>query len=851
MRIRARLVLGALVTSIAGAGLFAGCSSPLDKPAISYCGPDSHPKVPCNTTGGSGTGGGSGLPTGLGVGEDCSGDKQDDCRPGLACTNGECEPAGTLEVGAMCVIGPECGAGLNCVVGVCAPAGDGAVGDACSTDADCEAGLRCGLNGFSANCVEAGTVDLGGACATHADCYGGLYCKAQACSLPEPPLGIPLWEGAPCEDIDGPVRAYFEVPGAAGAEEGDFFRLPFPNDVRLKGTKPDLTGFPTPGPELLGVDVVQSYVDKLEASGDHWSSNGAVIFRFSGDIDFNSLKFEANKRPVVMVDLTQREGTPPDDHVEPIGRLGVGWNGGGGRTKYVCDNWIAVRPGLGGVLKPGHTYAVWITDDAKAKDGADIERSPNFEAMLKDTAPSDAKLKAAHTKFAPLRQYLKDYFEDGVAKALDPDEIVNATVFTVGDTLKPMRDLATAVAAANAPAATDWVKCDDGVDSPCPQADGNRACGGGAADYDEYQALIELPIFQKGTAPYLESGGALDTAPVRTEKVCAALSVPKGTAPADGYPLVVYAHGTGGSFRSHLSDSVAGELARATPKFAVLGIDQVEHGPRRGASMEAPDNLFFNFVNPDAARGNPLQGAADQLALLRLAKNLGAVTVGSDSFEIDGTQIVFYGHSQGSTHGSLMLPYSEFPGAVFSGNGGSLVHALLNKTNPVNIAGALPIVLQDMTADGRLAIGVSHPVLTLLQQWIDPADPLNLAPLVLVRPDTGQTHKNVFQTFGLNDTYSPPATLAAYTYAAGLDLVAPPSGVNPQGDNALGLTASSSVSGNYSSTSPAADFTGAVRQYAPPSGRDGHFVATDVQAAKEDVVHFLEQLTESGAPTVP
>jgi hypothetical protein len=415
-----------------------------------------------------------------------------------------------------------------------------------------------------------------------------------------------------------------------------------------------------------------------------------------------------------------------------------------------------------------------------------------------------------------------------------------------------MRDLATAVAAAPAPTATGWVKCAAGVASPCPQAsdaDG-RACGTGTADYDEYQALISLPIFQQGTAPYKDTGGAIAAAPVRTEQVCAALSVPTGTAPALGYPLAIYAHGTGGSYRSHLTDAVAGELARATTKYAVLGIDQVEHGPRRGTSTDSPNNLFFNFVNPDAARGNPLQGAADQLSLLRLARTLGTVAVGAGSFKIDGLNVVFYGHSQGSTEGSLMLPYSTFPGAVLSGNGASLVHALVSKTNPVNIAGALPIVLQDVDSKGQLNMGVSHPVLTIFQTWLDPSDPINTAPLVLVRPDTGQTQKDVFETFGLDDTYAPPLTLAAYTYAAGLDLVSPPPGVNPTGDNVLALTAAASVTGNYKDVAMVNSFTGAVRQYQAPAGTDGHFVATTVPEAKADVVKFLTT-TATGVPTVP
>ncbi len=824
-----------------GQMLALACSSPGQGDPISYPGGDEV----------AGTGGEGGLPSGLGVGESCGGSGKS-CRPGLTCEDGECAPAGTRALGQSCLIGPECADGLACALGTCVSAGEGEAGDACRSDVDCQAGLRCGLRGLSASCVDSGTGDLGQSCVTHAECYGGLYCSAGECSVPVPPLGVPLWEGVRCDaPTKGAVRAYFEVPGAEGADEGDFFRLPFPSDVRLKNDRPDLSGFPTPGPELWGVDLVERYVDRLEREGDRWSGNGTVVFRFSGNVNFETLKLDGDRRSVVFVDLTARE----DGHVQPIDRLGLSWSAGGGRTKYVCHNWLAVRPPLGAVLQPNHTYAVWITTDARDENGDALERSPNFAAMLDDAPPSDATLAAAHAVYEPLRTYLRDYFEDGSARPIDPSALLNATVFTVGDTVKPLADLAQAVADAPPPQAGDWVKCGGDAPSPCAQADGDRACGEGTADYDEYQTLVTLPVFQEGEAPYMESGGGIDVSsgPVRTEQVCAALSVPRGAAPAAGWPLAIYAHGTGGSYRSHLVPAVAGELAQATPRFAVLGIDQVQHGTRRGDSTEEPDQLFFNFVNPDAARGNPMQGAADQLSLLRLAKTLGTVTTAGGSFAIDADKVVFYGHSQGATHGSLMLPYSDFPGAVLSGNGGSLLHALLTKTNPVNIAGALPLVLQDVTlgSDGAptLAMGEAHPALTLLQQWIDPADPLNLAPLVLLRPAAGSTPKHVFQTFGLNDTYSPPQTLAAYTFAAGLELAKAPSGVTPTGDDRLGLTSQDQISGNF--TLSESSFTGAVRQYAPPPGRDGHFVVSDVPEARRDVVGFLESLATETLPSVP
>ncbi|MBK7401515.1 MAG: hypothetical protein IPJ34_35995 [Myxococcales bacterium] len=83
----------------------------------------------------------------------------------------------------------------------------------------------------------------------------------------------------------------------------------------------------------------------------------------------------------------------------------------------------------------------------------------------------------------------------------------------------------------------------------------------------------------------------------------------------------------------------------------MLGIDQVQHGPRRGSSTASPNDLFFNFANPQAARYNALQGAADQHTLVRVAE---ALTVEGGP-KLDGTKVVFWGHSQGATEGALFL----------------------------------------------------------------------------------------------------------------------------------------------------------------------------------------------------
>jgi hypothetical protein len=631
------------------------------------------------------------------------------------------------------------------------------------------------------------------------------------------------------------VRAFFEVPGAADADEGDFFRLPFPNDARRTGRRIDLSGFPTPGVGILGVDPVALYVDALEASDRGFSASPTVYFRFSGALDITSVRQSGT---VNLIDVTP--GATLGEN------YGLFWYYAGGRTPYICENVLGVsRPG-GAPLRPGHTYAAWLTTTiVRAENGTEdpservIRRAPNLISLLDDDEPADATLAPVHALYAPFRAYL-------AMRGTDPSTVLSATVFTVDDHPATMESLAEAVADLDPPTATDWVRCDTDVESPCPDHEGERACGAGTADYDEYHALVSLPIFQEGTPPYLtpaDGGGIVVSADPPRQEVCLSLTVPTGTAPSAGFPLVVSAHGTGGSFRSHVTPSVAGALSQGSVRFAVLGIDQVVHGPRRGASTESPDNLFFNFLNPAAARGNPLQGAADQLSLARFAATIDGT--GDMPTSIDATKVFFFGHSQGATHGSLMFPYADaYRAAVLSGNGGGLRQSLLDKTSPVNVKALLRLLLQDtsINVDEDYDAGDWSVPLALFQHWIDPADPLNFARF-LPEPPSGHTMKSAFQTYGLFDTYSPPRTLDNYSIAARFLQVEPYLGMESPPPLTL---APPPVSGNLATGM----VTQGMRQYEPADGEDGHFVVFDVPQANEDMVRFLTTAASGQVPVI-
>lgn len=820
------------------------------------------------------TAGGFDNESNIGLGGDC--DDRKACRVGLSCVSGKCAAAGTTRDGNPCTLGAECESGIcgpNTVSGstpnpaTCQPAGSGEEGASCGGDNDCKKGLRCGFDGksFFPHCVKEGTGDVGGACTKNTDCLQGLLCTAQQCLKPTlpsdaagkgiPPMlpGLTSWKGATCPDqVVGDVTALFQVPRASDKAHEDFYRLPFPNDAaRNKSTgKVSYKNHPKDPAPPMGFDALGMYLDALE--GEPFGNYPSAYFRFDGDFDFDSVKVDTDDPQTRVVDLT---AGPTFGQ-----RLGLGIFLTNGRNKYICPNYVVVHPGRGTSLTPGHTYGVimkkgptsCVRKDGKCSSTSPIKPHADFTAMVSDSAPSDAGLKDAWDSYKPLRDWL-------VKEGKKADDLLVATVFTVGDPGRVAARLPASVKAAPAPTATGWVKCAAGVKSPCPQADekDKRACGNPDPDFDEYHALVDLPIFQSGTAPYLSSadGGAINApgaptepiAPVRTEKVCMAVTIPKTPAPATGYPVAIYAHGTGGSFRSHAIDGSARMLSKidvggTTTAFAVVGIDQVQHGPRRGASTLHPNDLFFNFGNPQAARYNAQQGAADQHSLVRLLEAL-TITDGATSIKLDGTKTVYWGHSQGATEGAIFLASNTtIKGAVFTGQGATLKDALVTKTQPVNIKDSMWIALSETNP---AAVDGNHPVLGILQMWADPADPLHYARQTVVVPGATPTTpallRNIFQVMGKGDTYTPFEVQGNFALAGGLSFVGPE--VIP----GLGM-AKASESGNI--ISGAMKSTAAFRQYAPTT-RDGHFVAFDVEAARADVTKFLARVARGELPKLP
>jgi predicted esterase len=612
------------------------------------------------------------------------------------------------------------------------------------------------------------------------------------------------------------VVALFSVPGSTGgpaSPSADFYELPFPNDIHTRdGGGIDLTSHPRVNP------VVDAFIDAIQAQQSGFSVNAASFFRFSAPIDPASLPASptASLDPdasVYLVDVDPR--SPVRGQRTPV-RFQFNTAAG----SVIGNNWLSVLPFPGFPLREQTTYAVVITKRLRAAGGGSIGRSSDFDAIAGNGKPSNPALASAKELYRPLWDYLAEPGGDRLT------DVVAANVFTTQDAtslLGRVRQVIYSSVALPAPRQIALVSAD----------------GGGFAWYD---GVYDGPNFQRGQVPYTTEaqGGDIQVdangAPIlqRMEVLRFSFTVPLGATPAGGWPVVLYAHGTGGDYHTFVGDGTAGALASAG--IAAVSIDQVLHGPRNPNGDPAAS--FFNYANPLAARDNTLQGALDNFQLVRLVRDFN-FTDAARTVRFDLNRILFFGHSQGGITG---VPFvSQEPlikGAVFSGAGGILYLSLLYKTEPVDVASLVRAVLPDSPLDEF------NPILALLQLWIDRADSATYGPLLIDRPPPGNQPKHVFHSLGIVDHFTPVPNIEALATAMRV------SPVQPILQDVEGLA----LTGRPALAPPVTDNLGAVTgvmlEYNAPTGTDGHFVIFAVPAARSQSVEFLRTLADTGTATL-
>ena len=620
-------------------------------------------------------------------------------------------------------------------------------------------------------------------------------------------IGIAL--GA-CDD---PTTAYFKVPSAAPNE--DFYELPWPNNYwrRADGTL-DLSQFPT------NAVIANTVREIAQRDLDGFGKNAVMFVRFSGELDPTSLPSAAGSvtdtSSVYVIDVDAM--SPERGKKSPVVATFHPE-----KTQTMGGNRLAIRPFPGFPLRDGTTYALVVTDRVNDANGNAVIRDGDFTTLM-GTAATGA-IADLRTQYEPLLSWLDEAGGD------ERDDVIAASVFTTQNATKFGPALRKGVFNAPAPVAT------------------NLMVGTAGTAYTSFTGEYEQPNFQAGLPAYISSGGEItigaDGAAVlsRMETMRFAVTVPPGAVPQGGFPICIYQHGTGGSWTSFINDGTAERLA--AQGIAVIATDQVLHGPRNPNTD--PAIAFFNFNNPIAGRDNPLQGAADAWAMQRLLETLTipASLEGSRTITFDLNKLYFFGHSQGGLTGPAYLAFEPaVKGAVLSGTGGVFYLSTLTKTEPVNFPDLIGTLIRDEPVDE------DNPTLGLAQMAVERSDGVNYAPLMVREPPLGENGqplapKNIFQTEGFTDHYSPNAVIEAFAVALGGDIVQLPDQKELEGVTLRGRAIKATpITNNMGSV------TAALGQYKQAGASDGHFVVFDVGSARRQTSQFLGTLAATGQATV-
>jgi hypothetical protein len=312
--------------------------------------------------------------------------------------------------------------------------------------------------------------------------------------------------------------------------------------------------------------------------------------------------------------------------------------------------------------------------------------------------------------------------------------------------------------------------------------------------------------------------------------------------PPGGWCVVINGHGTGGSLESGVGIG-AGDEARRIKEAgcAMMAVSEPLHRTRAGYRAGQEETLTFNFFNPLAGRDNWRQSALEKIQQVTALSTLSFAGKNGTTVSFDASQIAYFGHSQGGIVGALFVAVEpRLTGALLSGAGAGFAISLVEKTDPIVIADVLKLVLQIPDDE---AIDTFHPVPTLLQSFVDDADPINYGPRW--RDTVGAPHLLI--TSGLTDTYTPPINHAGLAGAflvpqaspiaerlEVLELLGIATVANPVSGNVVGLGAGDEVR------------TAALVQYP----QDGHFAIFTNPAAQQLFTSFFASLRADGVPTI-
>jgi dienelactone hydrolase len=317
------------------------------------------------------------------------------------------------------------------------------------------------------------------------------------------------------------------------------------------------------------------------------------------------------------------------------------------------------------------------------------------------------------------------------------------------------------------------------------------------------------------TFAYDDAGVPIPQAPV---KIWVTFAIPKGPMPSGGYPAVILQHGLDGSrvFLMALANTFAKEgwiaVAIDSVTFGARAaepgntVDQANNFAGPGSTYKGPDgfadiengsNDMFGNLQSIAAIGDQFRtGGFDTAQLVRVLRSnpdLSPLATGSGTPQIDPDRIAYLGLSLGAMEGTIAAAIEPHVCAWYLDvNAGSLFP---------EIAAHSPAIGADLAEGAGFNFGVegnvfnwSNPLIQVLQQIIEPGDPISYAQYLTTSPQplvgASTPPRNAVQIESIWDDVVTDEGSEAIARAAGWGLATPNVGSNAD------ITDLSNVAGN-------------------------------------------------------
>jgi hypothetical protein len=499
-----------------------------------------------------------------------------------------------------------------------------------------------------------------------------------------------------------------------------FFSFPWPNEIRkaADGTL-DLTGLPgtesvdaqAPGSTAPGQSLLPELAAKAAAAVTDFGTNSAIYLRATGQLDHESIPTPSESleptAAIQLLDLDTGEPAPVIVEVQ-------------GKDRFRPDHLVTVLPYPGHPLRPGTRYGLAVTSALLSKAGEPV-RPAGLIDRLDEGWSSDTGVD--ELVWLVLRKQ-RDEVRSALSREARRDGLVAFTVFRTQDVAREMDAVAASVRDAPPPKVTFDTRDRCAPDAPL---DGTASA--------TYRGSVTLTRFQDGPWPYLREGGTIGVddsgraVGQGTTKVPIVVKVPCGDPPPGGWPILTFIDGTGaGADLDGISLwDRSGWVTASIPPLFGLGREPPPDVAALLAAfgLTAPEAqselLFYNFLNPAAARSNPIQQAADHLALQRA---VAALTFdrgrqrAKARVDTDDSLTVISGHSQGAQ--TLPLVAAADPGidgVVSSTGSGGQYHTVAHISTQRQ---GLAVFTGDVDLLDEL-----NPVVQLVQTLLEASDGIN------------------------------------------------------------------------------------------------------------------------------